>query len=182
MAAASMSTSLRRSIGRGPDRASRHEFFCHRAMTVQTFQLDAGRATPIRLFFAEWSVEPAVAQSHGRGHGPELIPSVALIDPGSLVSFQAAPLRLHSPRLLVERVNLLIKTGHLGFRFVGAAQLFKRLADRKFGRFSHSRRSQHPSVSYRVSNRDLWHISAVRCNAAVPPGSRLHNHCSVHLA
>ena len=40
-------------------------------------------------------------------------------------------------RLLVEIINFLVEPCHLGFRRFSAAQLVERLANRKFGCFSH---------------------------------------------
>src|SRR4029079_13885372 len=57
-------------------------------------------------------------------------------------------------RLLVEIINFLVEPGHLGFRRFSAAQRVERLANRKFGCFSHVspsslHRDRHPTQTKR---------------------------------
>jgi hypothetical protein len=69
-----------------------------------------------------------------------------------LVPLKAASCSSQALCLFVERVNFLIKLGHLGFRRIFAAQLLECLPNGKFGCFSHGQQS-----NYRLVSRLLLH-------------------------
>jgi hypothetical protein len=54
------------------------------------------------------------------------------------MTFQPQPLRSHALYILIKFVDFFVEPRALRFRFVAAAQLFKRLLYREFGCFSHA--------------------------------------------